>query len=409
MSAMPSNPLAAPPADESARVRLGASAHSQADILRRLAHDPAVTVRAAVAMNTAAPPEADQILARDRDERVRILLARKLAAMAPGLTNEHQEDLSRHVLSTLVTLVEDEAERVRAAISDVVKEMPDASRDLILRLAYDGAISVSDPVIRLSPLLTPEDLLALIAAPPTAGTVVAVARRPNLSEAVSDAIAATADNTAIRALLANASAAIREATLDALIARAAKHEDWHEPLVQRPRLPARAARALSELVATHLLAKLAGRSDLDPALIEELQRRLAARLEVKPAARAETELSAEEALLQARALYEAGSLDEETVLAVAKRGEARFAAALIATAAQVPIAAVDRASALRSAKAIVSLTWKAGFSMRVAGPLQALLGRLAPAAILPAGPGGNFPLATEEMRWQLEFLGRKGQ
>ena len=66
----------------------------------------------------------------------------------------------------LAELVEDEAVRVRAAIADVVKDMPQAPRELILRLAHDSAVPVSEPVIRLSPLLTTEDLLALLARRP---------------------------------------------------------------------------------------------------------------------------------------------------------------------------------------------------------------------------------------------------
>ena len=69
---------------------------------------------------------------------------------------------------------------------------------------------------------------------------------------------------------------------------------------------------------------------------------------------------------------------------------------------------MDRASSLRSAKGLVSLVWKAGFTMRVAVALQILLARLAPDTVLTAGPGGSFPLAVEEMRWQLEFLSRMG-
>jgi hypothetical protein len=44
--------------------------------------------------------------------------------------------------------------------------------------------------------------------------------------------------------------------------------------------------------------------------------------------------------------------------------------------------------------------------MRLATPLQILLARLGPGTLLAPGPGGGFPLAVEEMRWQLEFLGR---
>ena len=43
-----------------------------------------------------------------------------------------------------------------------------------------------------------------------------------------------------------------------------------------------------------------------------------------------------------------------------------------------------------------------------AGAVQALLARLPPPAVLPAGPGGSFPLAVDEMRWQVDFLARAG-
>ena len=226
---------------------------------------------------------------------------------------------------------------------------------------------------------------------------------------MSDAIAATADRGAIRALLANPSAQIREATLDALVSRSVDHPDWHEPLVRRPSLPPRAARLLSEIVATHLLSELAARADLAPALADELRRRIAPRLApVPPKPAASVETTAEEALAWAHAVAARGELAEETLLSAARRGEARYAAALLAIAAGTPVSAVDRASSLRSAKGLVSLVWRAGFTMRAAVALQALLARLGPDAVLTAGPDGGFPLAVEEMRWQLEFLARMG-
>jgi hypothetical protein len=70
---------------------------------------------------------------------------------------------------------------------------------------------------------------------------------------------------------------------------------------------------------------------------------------------------------------------------------------------------VERAASLRSAKGIVSLAWRGGFSMRAAVALQSVVARLAPDAILSAAPGGNFPLAPDEMRWQIDFLARMGR
>lgn len=117
-------------------------------------------------------------------------------------------------------------------------------------------------------------------------------------------------------------------------------------------------------------------------------------------------MTAHQALQVAYQLQANAALDEASVLDALRQAETRLAGALLAVAATVPLAVVERAAALRSAKGLVSLAWKAGFTMRVAGPLQALLGQLPPPDMLEAGPGGGFPMVAEEMRWQLAFLGQ---
>ena len=395
--------------DEAARVRLAASPETSADVLHALAADERVTVRAAVALNPSTPDGADAILAADGDERVRHLLARKLATLIPTLSRPEQARLHAQAMTTLAGMVEDEAERVRRAIADVVKEMPEAPRALILRLAHDTAIPVSEPVVRLSPVLTSADLLALLARAPTAATATAVASRRDLDREVADAIAVGGDTKAIRALLANPSANLREAALDALIGRASSETDWHEPMVRRPKLSGRAATALSEFVATHLLDVLASRADLSPAVTAALRRRLSERLAGQQASKAGADPSAEEALHQAQALKAAGSLDEAAIRSAAQRGEARVCASMLAVAAAVPMAVVERAATMRSAKGVVSLVWLAGFTMDAAVALQTLVGRVAPAAVLRSLDGASFPLAVEEMRWQIDLLKRMGR
>jgi len=389
---------------EAARVRLGASPCTSEGMLLALALDPLVTVRAAVAMNPAVPHGVVQELASDPDERVRVLLARKVASELPGLSGAEQERLRDQALVALATLVEDEAVRVRAALADVLKDMPEAPRELILRLAHDTAVPVSEPIIRLSPLLDSGDLLALLAAPPHEAAAVAVARRAELPEDVSDAIAAAADTDAVRALLSNPFAQIREGTLDALVVRAALHADWHEPLVRRPVLPNGAAWALSTIVAAHLIEVLAQRADLDPLLAEEMTRRLAARL--APGKSRITGAGASSSPCSSGSQLAA---NEAAVVAAARRGDAQGTAMLLAIAAGVPVALVDRASTLRSAKGIVSLAWKAGLPMRVAGSLQAVLAQLSPGSMLLPRADGQFPLSAEEMRWHCDFLARSGR
>ena len=396
--------LAEPPA-EALRVRRSSSRVTAPDELERLAADPAVLVRAALAINPAAPPAAHARLAQDPDPRVRALLARKLAALAPALTEAEQGLLQRQTWETLSLLVEDTAEQVRAAIAEVVRAMPEAPRRLILRLARDTAIAVSEPVLRLSPILTEADLMALLRTPPCPEAATAIARRPGLAAPVADAIAAGVDDAAIRALLANPSAQLREAALDGLIARAAAHETWHAPLVRRPLLPPRAARALAGIVATQLLDELAHRADLDATLAAELRARLNERI-AGDAPGGHAAAAAAEA--EAHRIARAGRLTEASISGALKQGEPRLAAALLAMAAALPLTAIDSAVRLRNAKALTALVWKAGFSMSLAARLQTDLARLGPAEVLAPGPRGAFPLTAEEMRWQLDLLRTAG-
>ena len=115
------------------------------------------------------------------------------------------------------------------------------------------------------------------------------------------------------------------------------------------------------------------------------------------------------AMAKARALKEAGRLTEETLLETTRRGETALAMAHLALAAGLPIHALERAAAMRSAKGMVSLVWKAGYTMRAGMAVQMLLARLPPNALMGQGPGGSFPLSAEEMRWQIDFLARAGR
>jgi uncharacterized protein (DUF2336 family) len=401
-------------ADEAARVRQGASANTSPEVLQALARDPSVTVRASLALNPALPDHLTAMLAADADARVRSIIGRKLASLTPSLTDRARERVQQDAVANLTALVADAALRVRTNVAEAVRDMPDGPRDIILRLAHDPAVMVSEPVILFSPMLTQEDLVALIASTPPSTTLTAVARRPKITEKVSDAIFETADVAAIGALLANHTAQIREATLDALAAQSEEQTAWQEPLVRRPHLPPRAARILSEIVTSHLLETLTARTDLDPKLSLELRTRLG-RTQPKPPPGMFEPLeglgpnaTAQAALAHTYALRDAGRLDDQALLDALRRNATGAATAMLAVKADVPLQVVERAFALRSAKAVVSLAWKADLSMSTAVILQAMLARLAPDMILRPPQGGGFPLSVEELRWQLAFLGVGG-
>jgi uncharacterized protein (DUF2336 family) len=263
-------------------------------------------------------------------------------------------------------------------------------------------VMVCEPVIRLSPMLTQEDLVMLIATVPPPSTLMAVANRPKIDATVSDAIVGSADFAAIRALLANPTAQIREATLDALAAQSEEQTDWQAPLVNRPHLPPRAQRMLAEIVTGHLLEILAARADLDPKVGQMLRSALG---QGRPNPLSEPPPDeAARARMRALALSHAGKLNDAAILAALRRNENLEATAMLAVKAGAPAAVIERACALRSAKAVVSLAWKAGLNAQTAVVLQVALARLPPDLVLRPGSEGVFSLSEDEMRWQLAFL-----
>jgi hypothetical protein len=361
-----------------ARTALAAAEDTAPELLTWLAADPAQPVRAAVAANRGTPPQAGLVLADDPDTDVRAALARRLGAAPPGAEEAARHRRARIVSTILARLAEDVAVEVRAALAEAVADLPDAPRELILRLARDAAMPVAEPVLRLSPLLQEADLLALVAAPPAAITRRLVAARPRLGEAVADAIAASADAPAIAALLRNGSAAIREETLDGLMAAGAGRPAWQAALACRPRLPARATRALGMMIADHLLEMLAARADLPEGLAETLHRRIEARL----AATAPIEAAVREA---------------------ARAGDRDALLAELGAATGLPRARVEAALSLRSGRAITSLCWRAGWSATVAEEVQVALG-VPRGLVVRANAEGSWSLSPSELQWQLELL-----
>jgi uncharacterized protein (DUF2336 family) len=378
---------------EAARVRLAAGGTANAATLLALATDRALTVRAALAVSPRASSDVNDLLAADKDAPIRVLLARKLATALPQLTAAGHAELVARATATLTRLVEDAVEQVRAAISAALQGWPHAPRELVLRLARDASAAVSSPVIRLSQMLTEADLLQLLADMPAAATIDSVAARTGLSEAISDAVMATADTSAIATLLSNSSAAIREATLDALVARCVDRTAWQGPLVRRPSLPPRAALQLSGIVTADLLVMLMGRPDLDPALLGELRSELAQRTGC-----------GREAFDSAGAAKDNSEFGEAAFAAALAAGERWRAMGILAAAAAMPFAAVDRVGSNRGAKSLLSLLWKAGYSMRVGVAAQSVIASSVPGDEMLASGDGGFPLSEREMVWHIELL-----
>ncbi|HLJ21575.1 MAG TPA: DUF2336 domain-containing protein [Stellaceae bacterium] len=412
-----------PPLDYEASKHLAASPkpadrrvvarHSKArpELLYYLTGDADREVRASVAANESTPVQADLILARDRDERVRIDLAEKIARLTPTLSDEEHARLRDMTYEVLEILVRDQVTRVREVIATVLKDVANAPPHVIRMLARDSEIVVARPVLQFSPVLTDADLLEIIGNAPISGALTAIAHRASVASSIADAIGASPDEEAITALLENPSAQIREETLDRLVDRAPKVAAWHRPLVARPWLPGTVAKKLAHFVAQNLLQLLTDRKDLDPETAHEVKAAVLKRIEAgsagEPAAHAPAKAAGKtnvsDALARAQALKAAGTLDEATVLA-ALGNDRTFVRAALAALGGLPLEVIDRVLSAHSPKGVTALAWHCHLSMHAAVKMQIQLGQISPAAALRPS-GGRYPLTEEAMRWQLEFFG----
>lgn len=260
------------------RSALAARPDTQPEILYFLAEDADVKVRRTVATNSATPPHAGMILARDDDEDVRCNVARQIGRLAPGLDAEATNRIGAVVNEVLETLAQDQVPRVRRILAEELKDAMNVPAAVICRLAKDADAAVACPVLEYSPVLDDEILMEIIQASPETAALSAISRRQSLDTSVSDAVVDTQDQQAIAALLSNKSAQIREETLDRLVEQAEHIPQWHQPLVDRPVLSARAVMRLAEFVADKMLADLESRADLDPETAKAVSATLKQRL-----------------------------------------------------------------------------------------------------------------------------------
>ena len=226
-------------------------------------------------------------------------------------------------------------------------------------------------------------------------------------------MAASKDSAAIAALLGNASAQVREETLDRLIDRAPMVEAWHEPLCRRPALPPGAAVRLARFVADRLLGVLQARRDLDEGALAAVGEEVRRRLDEDGAA-ADDGKAGEAAAddTPAQQLFAAGKLTAEDVGRAVQAGRRSFVIDALALLADVPAALVDKVLSTRSAKGVLAISWKAKLPVRTAVEIQRRLARIRPDGILNARREGEYPLDPAEMTWQLEFfadLNREGR
>ncbi len=186
------------------------------------------------------------------DERA--LAARKLChSMNRAPLSDEDRALAADILRVMAA---DAAEVVRKAIAETLKASPVVPRDVALKLSRDVE-NVCLPMLAFSPAFTDADLAEIVR---LGGPVrqAAVAKRPELSRAVTDSLAEHGGERAVTAACANPGADFTEAGLQRVVDRFEASERVLAAVAYRNVLPLsiteRLITLVSDKVREHLIA-----------------------------------------------------------------------------------------------------------------------------------------------------------
>ena len=179
-------------------------------------------------------------------EEIYLAVASLYRIQGTGL-NERERDLMREILRRLTRDVE---MAIRIALAQRLAGDSTVPHDLIL-LLIDDSIEVARPLILHSPLLTDSDMLRLIAEADIAHKQ-AVADRPHIGIAITDALAASENESILLSLVRNATAQISGATYKSLVEKSRALTGLQEPLARRADLPPMLANAMCAWVSDAL-------------------------------------------------------------------------------------------------------------------------------------------------------------
>jgi uncharacterized protein (DUF2336 family) len=169
--------------------------------------------------------------------------------------------------SVLTDLTAEMETAVRAELSARFALAPDAPRSLIRRLANDD-VDVAEAVLRVSTVLTDEDLLGVVRSKGQ-GHLRAVSERASVPEAVSEVIVERGDDETLGTLLRNDGAILSRAASETAVERAKANPALHAATVERQALPPDLLNDMYFVVEARLRQRiLEQNAAMDPILLE---------------------------------------------------------------------------------------------------------------------------------------------
>ena len=182
-----------------------------------------------------------------------------------GGLNATERELAEQIFRVMM---QDAALRVREALSKNLKACGFLSHDVALAMARDVE-SVAAPILEASDVLTDADLVEIIQSQ-SAEKQLAISRRSQVSEKVSDALVETGEEAVVASLVRNEGAMLSENTLHKVIDGFGESDLIQGPLVARAQLPVSISERLVTLVSDSLREHLVMHHDLPPYMASDL-------------------------------------------------------------------------------------------------------------------------------------------
>lgn len=210
-------------------------------------------------------------LAKEPSSERRRDLLREVTDLFLDAPQQYSESESDHFGAIMGRVAIDMELAVRKQLAERLASVPEAPRSLITQLASDE-IDVANPVLSQSLVLKDADLIAL-AKIKGQDHLMAISKRPQVSEAVADAVVARADDTVLETLVSNVGAKFSRSAMETVVKRAETNERLQAPVAARKDLPPDLMNEMFFFVSTSLKRYIMERmKDVDERMIDQALR-----------------------------------------------------------------------------------------------------------------------------------------
>lgn len=250
--------------------------------------------------------------------------------------SEEHIRLFDEVIGKLVVAIEAKA---RAKLASRLASIANAPRNVVRSLAFDDDISVAEPVLTTSPRLAEADLVAN-ASTKSQQHLNAIARRPTLSEAITDVLVSRGDRQVVHTVARNSGARFSDAGFRMLVKRSSGDDVLAAEVRARPDLPRQHFLKLLDIASATVRERLETENPATPGTVEGVLDEVVGGINAR-ARNASADYTTAKTLVNA--LYRDGQLGEAEVHGFARERRFEETAVALSLLCKLGIDVIERA------------------------------------------------------------------